>query len=189
MASCTAALFCRLGEFGRLRPDQAFEQRADHGRRRDRHILLGHMLVRDGDADAAGELGGDGLAEFEPRFVGLLVDRLGQHRPGEPPLAQQPRGERRERGGKRRQRPGRGVGGAADRRELALGDDADQFGDEIGLGREIAIDGAGGDAGALGDAARSAPRACRPAAAASRAASTIDCSRSASRRATLSVRR
>ena len=28
---------------------------------------------------------------------------------------------------------------------------ADQFGDEIGLGREVAVDGAGGDAGALGD--------------------------------------
>ena len=35
--------------------------------------------------------------------------------------------------------------------EFAAGDGGHQLGDEIGLGREVAIDRAGGDAGALGD--------------------------------------
>ena len=53
-----------------------------------------------------------------------------------------------DRGGQRRGRSGRGIGRAADRGEFVARDVGDQFGDQIRLRREIAIDGAGGDIGA-----------------------------------------
>ena len=51
-------------------------------------------------------------------------------------------------GGQRRGRSGRGVRGAADRGQFVARDVGDQFGNQIGFGGEIAIDGAGGDIGA-----------------------------------------
>jgi hypothetical protein len=52
-------------------------------------------------------------------------------------------------GHERRQRARRRRRGAADGGDLLLGDDGHQRGDEISLGREIAVDGAGGEAGAF----------------------------------------
>jgi hypothetical protein len=51
-------------------------------------------------------------------------------------------------GRERRGRPGRGIGGSANRGQFIARDLRDQFGDQVRLGREIAIDGAGGDIGA-----------------------------------------
>jgi hypothetical protein len=66
-------------------------------------------------------------------------------------LGERTNGEGGDAGRQRRQRPGRGVGGAAHGRHLALRDGGDHVGDQVGLRREIAVDGAGGDIGALGD--------------------------------------
>ena len=51
-------------------------------------------------------------------------------------------------GGQRRGRPGRGIRRAADRGQFVARDLGDQFGNQLGLGGEIAIDGAGRDIGA-----------------------------------------
>jgi hypothetical protein len=96
------------------------------------------------------ELAGKRLPIIEPHGVDLALDRLAEHRPGEPPFPQRARRESRNAGRQRGQRPGRGIGGRPHGREIAASDGGHQFGDEIGLRREVAIDCAGGDAGARG---------------------------------------
>ena len=87
----------------------------------------------------------------ERQAVGRRIGfgRACQHGEGQPALPQGAGRECHDRGRQRRQRPRRRRGGAADGRDLLLGDDGHQRGDEIVLGREIAVDGAGGDAGAF----------------------------------------
>ncbi len=84
--------------------------------------------------------------------------------------------------------PGRDVGGAAQCRDLALGDFRQQRRDQIGLAGEIAIDRAGRDAGALRHGAI-CTAAMPPSLAACRAAAMMAACRAASRRSTLAVRR
>ena len=109
------------------------------------------MAAADRGVDARLQFGGERLAVIEPHRVDLGIDRLGDHRPGEPR-------SRSARAAKvaiaaASADSGPGAASAARRiaRDFALGDGGDQRGDQIGLGREIAIDRAGGDAGALGD--------------------------------------
>ncbi len=57
-------------------------------------------------------------------------------------------GHRGNGGGERRGRPGSGIRRAADRRQLVARHLGDQFGNQLGLGGEVAVDGAGRDIGA-----------------------------------------
>ena len=97
------------------------------------------------------ELGGKRASQRQPRPLDIRVDGFRDQAPGEAALAQRTRREGRDRGGERRKRPRRGLGGGADRADLDLGDGRDQRGHELGLGREVAIDRAGRDAGARRD--------------------------------------
>ena len=72
----------------RQRPDQPFHQRADDGGRGDAGILLGQMAAVDRGPDARLQFGGERLAEIEPHGVDVGIDRLGDHRPGQPPLVE-----------------------------------------------------------------------------------------------------
>ena len=101
--------------------------------------------------DTRFQLGGERLAEIEPHGVDPAVDRLAHHRPGQPPFVERTGGEGGDAGRQSRERPGRGIAGGYHDRKLAAGDGGDQFGNQIGLGREVAINGAGGDAGAFCD--------------------------------------
>ena len=109
------------------------------------------MAAFDRGLDARLQFGGERLAEVEPHRVHLRIDRLAEHRPGQSPLGKRARGEGGDAGRQRRQRPRRGVAGGRHGGKLAAGNGGDQLGDQIGLGREVAVDGAGGDTGARGD--------------------------------------
>ena len=102
--------------------------------------------------DEAGEDVAVGAAELEALGLDARVDGLGEQRVGEPAAGEGAAGEgstaaairspapRRRRGGDRR-----------DRVELALRALAEDLGEELRLGGEVAVDGAGGDPGRLGD--------------------------------------
>ena len=109
------------------------------------------MAARDRCPDARLDLGCEVAAILLAHHIGVGVDRLGDHRPGELPVAQRPRAEGRDRRGHRRQRAGRRIGRLPHRRDLALGHAFDERADQFDLAREIAIDGASRDAGPLGD--------------------------------------
>ena len=66
-------------------------------------VLLGQMTAADRRADAHLDLGDQRLAIALPHRIGLGIDRLGDHRPGEPAAAQRAGGEGRDRCGQRRQ--------------------------------------------------------------------------------------
>ncbi len=114
-------------------------------------VLLRQMAAVDGRADAPFDLGGQRTAIVLPGGIGIGVDRLRDHRPGEPAMRNARAPKRRDRGGQRRQRPRRGIGRAPHRLDLTLGNAFDQRADQFDLAGEIAIDRAGGDAGALRD--------------------------------------
>jgi hypothetical protein len=90
------------------------------------------------------------LTKIEPQRIELGIDRLADDRPGEPPFGERARRKRRQRGGQRRQRTGRGIGRRAHRGEFARRHIGDDFGNEIVFRREVAIDRACRDARALG---------------------------------------
>ena len=95
--------------------------------------------------------------------VDQRIDRLVDERPGEPAVAQRAPRVRRD---DRLEPRGAALGarrGAVHRGELALGGDAEHLDEQLGLGREVPVEGAGGDAGALGDrAAPTRPRSRPP---------------------------
>src|SRR5207253_1508527 len=76
---------------------------------------------------------------------------LRQHRPGEPAGAQGARRKSRDGGRQRGQRARRCLRGTAHGGGFLLGNGGGKFGDQVGLGGEIAVDGAGSDSGAFGD--------------------------------------
>ena len=135
-------------DFRRQRPDQRFMQRAEQRGRGERGVLRRQMSGADRGVDPGGDLAGDLAAAGEPRRRDVDIDRLGQNAPGELALRQHMHGNRGDGGGQRRGRPGRGIRRAADRGQFVARDLGDQFGNQIGLGGEIAVDGAGGDIGA-----------------------------------------
>ena len=91
------------------------------------------------------------LAVVLPHIVGLRVDRLREHGPGQTPVAQRPAAEGRDRGRQRRQRAWRRIGRPPHRLEFALRHAFDQRADQFDLAGEIAIERARRDAGALGN--------------------------------------
>src|SRR5580704_10386976 len=105
--------------------------------------------MRDGCRDEGSEFSRQRFTKRKPRRVELGLDRLGNRRIGEAAVAQRPRRECHDRRCERRQRTGRDIGGAAQRADFALRDFRKHRRDQIGLARKIAIDRAGGDAGAL----------------------------------------
>ena len=131
------------GASGPISPSSSAPTSAERGKPR---VLLRQMTAVDRRADARLDLAGQRLAILLAHRVGLGVDRLGDHRPGELAVAQRPRAEGRDRRRQRRQRTGRGIGGPPHRLDLALGHAFDQRADQFDLAGEIAIDGAGGDA-------------------------------------------
>ena len=134
----------------RQRPDQAFDQRADQRRRGGCRILIRQMAAGERGADARLERAGQRLAIFHPGVIHVAVDRLGDQRESEPPVGERAHAEGRDRGRQRRQRSRRRVRGLRQRRDLGLRQRRDQLGHQLGLGREVAVDRAGRDAGALG---------------------------------------
>ena len=172
----------------RQRPDQGFDEKADQGRARQRRILLRQMPAGDRRGDARRKFGGQRLAKGQPHGIELGIDRLASRRKGQTPVAQRPRGKGHDRGRERRQRTGRDVGGAAQRRDFAVGDFRQQRRDQIGLAGEIAIDRSRRDAGACATAAI-CTAAMPPSLAACRAAAMMAAWRAASRRSTFAVRR
>ena len=98
------------------------------------------------------EFVGERLPEGEPHRVDFGLDRLGDHRPGELRCRSARAAKVAIAAASADSGPGAASAGLAawprvSRSAIA----ADQRGDQIGLGREIAIDRAGRDAGALGD--------------------------------------
>jgi hypothetical protein len=85
------------------------------------------------------------------REVELGFDRLGDQREGEPRSGERACSERRDRRHQRGEWTGRRLCRALNRGDLALAERLHQRPYEPGLGGEVAIDRAGGDAGALGD--------------------------------------
>jgi len=100
---------------------------------------------------ALADLRHDGGAERQPGFIQTGFDRLGDQREDQLALRQRSRRECRDRGGKCRQRPGRGIGRALHRADLAFRHGDDEGRNDVGLGRKIPIDGTGRDTGSLGD--------------------------------------
>ena len=84
-------------------------------------------------------------------MVDLGLDRLGEQREGKPPPREGVRREGGDRGRQCRERTGRRLCCLAEGGHLTLGERRHERRDELGLGREIAVDRAGGDTGALGD--------------------------------------
>jgi hypothetical protein len=109
------------------------------------------MAGGDGGADMGCQFRRQPAPERQALGRGVGFGRARQHGVGQPALPQGSDRECLDRGRERRQRAQRRGSGAADGGDLLLGDDQHQRGDEIVLGREIAVDGAGGDAGALRD--------------------------------------
>ena len=137
-------------------------QRAEQRGSGERRVLRRQMSGAHRGIDPGCDLAGDFAAAGEPRRRDVDIDRFGQNAPGELALRQHMHGNGGDGGGQRRGRPGCGIRRAADRRQFVARDLGDQFGNQLGLGGEIAVDGAGRDIGADRDRARSAPRPCRP---------------------------
>ena len=106
-----------------------------------------------------GEAARVGAAEGEALGLDGRVDGLGEQRPGQAPAAQRAAGERLDGGG---EAVGRGVagrvGGGARGVDLVLGGAPEDLGEQLGLGREVAVDGAGRHAGRAATAATGASR-------------------------------
>jgi hypothetical protein len=98
--------------------------------------------------DSGGNLAGDFAAAGEPRYRDVDIDRFGQNAPGELALRQHMYGNRGDGAGKRRRRPWSCIRRAADRGQFVARDLGDQLGNQLGLGGEVAVDGAGRDIGA-----------------------------------------
>jgi len=109
------------------------------------------MILSDRRTDAHFQFCGDGAAEIQTQCIDIGVDRLGHNRPGQPPVMQGPCGENRNASGNRRKRPGGGITSRVHCDELATCGSGNDFGDEVILGRKIAVNRAGGDVGALCD--------------------------------------
>ena len=153
VSACTRAARLRrvVRSRGRKRADQALDQRPDQRRGRERSVLLGETPARLGISNERVEFVDQRLPIHGARDVNLGLDRLGNQREGQPPTGKGARRERGDGGGERRKRAGRRLRRAFQRRQFARGKLRRQRGDEIGLGREIAIDRTGGDPGADGD--------------------------------------
>ena len=103
-----------------------------------------------------------GAAEDQALGLDGRVDRLGDQRPGEAAAAQGAAGEGLDRGGDPLGRRGRRVGRRGDDRvDLVLGGVAEDLGEQLGLGGEVAVDGAGGDPGPRARPPRPGPRRSR----------------------------
>ena len=98
--------------------------------------------------DPGSNLAGDFAATGETRYRDIDIDRFGQNAPGELALRQHMHGNGGDGGGECRGRPRRGIRRAADRRQLVARHLGDQFGNQLGLGGEVAVDRAGRDIGA-----------------------------------------
>ena len=123
---------------------QRAEQRGGGKRRILRRQVAGaHCGVNPG-----GNLAGDFAAAGEPRHRDVDIDRFGQNAPGELALRQHMHGNGGDGAGERRGRPWSCIRRAADRRQFVARDLGDQFGNQLGLGGEITIDGPGRDIGA-----------------------------------------
>ena len=123
-------------------------QRAEQRGGGERGVLRRQMAGAHRGIDPGCDLAGDLAAAGEPRRRDVDVDRLGQDAPGELALRQHVHGNGGDGGRQRRGRPGRGIRRAADRGQFVARDFGDQFGNQVGLGGEIAVDGAGRDIGA-----------------------------------------
>ena len=185
---CTASRV-RAGSswlLGRERADQAFQQRADQRRRREPRVLLRQMAGLHRGRDARLRIPPPAPPDMRPAPLHLGIDRLGDHRPGELAAAAAPARRR-----SRSRRPAPTAGPARPSPALPHGGDLafrhrrDQRRHQIGLGREIAIDGAGRRSRRARRPARSAPPPCRPRPRAARAAARIAWWRAACLRMTL----
>ena len=85
------------------------------------------------------------------RTVDLRLDRLGGQGEGKPPPRERARREGGDGGRERRERSGRRLCCFAESGHLTLGQRRHERRDEFGLGREVAVDRARRDTGALGD--------------------------------------
>ncbi len=85
-----------------------------------RHMRRPPSRRRCGLRNSAGER----LAVLDAHRLDLGIDRLGDHRPGQPAVAQRARGKCRDRGGQRRDRARRRLGRAPHGADLALGNGA-----------------------------------------------------------------
>jgi hypothetical protein len=131
--------------------DQAFEHRADQRSSRKPSVLRRQMTGLHRGRDARPELVSKRTPERDPHRFHLGFGGICDQGPDQFPLPQRPRRESRDRGGQCRKRAGCGLAGAPDGCDLSLGHDADQRRHKLGLGREIAVDGTGGDARAFSD--------------------------------------
>ena len=94
------------------------------------------MLRRDRGGKACLEFGRKLAPVRQPHALGVGVDAFGDHRPGEPSLAQRARGECHDRSGQCRERTGRRIGRTPDRADLILGHIRRERADQFGLRRK-----------------------------------------------------
>jgi hypothetical protein len=137
----------------RERPDERLAERADERRGGEVRVLGGQLAGGDAGAQDRREVLDVGPAEREALGLDGRIDRLREQRPRLAAGTQRAAGEgldRRAQGRRRTVAVG-GDGRRPGRVDLALGDPAEDLGEELGLRGEVAVDGAGGDPGARGD--------------------------------------